>query len=130
MPEGSVRLDSFLWAARFFKTRSLAAQAIRAGKVEVNDSRAKQAKPVRIGDRVRVRRGPFTFLVTVRALSERRGPASEAAGLYEEDSAGKAARERLAQQLRVAPPPAYEGEGRPTTRDRRAVEPLRGDDDA
>jgi|ERR1041384_29747 ribosome-associated heat shock protein Hsp15 len=130
MPEGSVRLDSFLWAARFFKTRSLAAQAIRAGKVEVNESRAKQAKPVRIGDRVRVRRGPFTYLVTVRALSERRGPASEAAGLYEEDAAGKAAREKLAQQLRVAPPPTYEGKGRPTKRDRRVLDQLQGDDDA
>ena len=130
MPEGSVRLDSFLWAARFFKTRSLAAQAIRAGKVEVNDSRAKQAKPVRIGDRVRVRRGPFTFLVTVRALSERRGPASQAAGLYEEDAASKAAREKLAQQLRVAPPPTYEGKGRPTKRDRRVLDQLQGDDDA
>jgi len=130
MPAGSVRLDSFLWAARFFKTRSLAAQAIRAGKVEVNDSRAKQAKPVRIGDRVRVRRGPFTFLVTVRALSERRGPASQAAGLYEEDAASKAAREKLAQQLRVAPPPTYEGKGRPTKRDRRVLDQLQGDDDA
>jgi len=130
MPEGSVRLDSFLWAARFFKTRSLAAQAIRAGKVEVNDARAKQAKAVRVGDRLRVRKGPYMLLVTVRAISGRRGPASEAAGLYEEDSAGKAARERLAQQLRVAPPPAYEGKGRPTKRDRRALEQLRGDEDA
>ena len=130
MAENAVRLDKWLWAARFFKTRAIAAQAIGSGKVEVNGERAKRAKLLRAGDVVRVRRGPFAYIVTVRALSERRGPASAAAGLYEEDAAGKAARERLAHQLRVAPPPAYEGKGRPTKRDRRALEQLRGDDDA
>ena len=95
-----VRLDKWLWAARFFKTRSLAADAIAGGKVQLNDERVKRAKGVQPGDRVRVRLGPYEHEVVVRALSERRGPASEAATLYEETPASVAARERLAVQLR------------------------------
>jgi len=125
----SVRLDKWLWAARFFKTRAEASQAIRAGRVDVNDVRAKPAKALGLGDRVRVRKSPFEFRLTVRALSEQRGRAAQAALLYEEDPAGKAARERLAQQLRVAPTPTYDGRGRPTKRDRRELERLRGDEE-
>lgn len=128
MSQDSVRLDKWLWAARLFKTRSAAAQAIESGKILVNGTRAKRAKPLRPGDRLRVRRGPFEYLLTVRVLSERRGPAQQAALLYEEDPEGKAARERLARQLRLAPTPAYEGKGRPTKRDRRELERLRDAD--
>jgi ribosome-associated heat shock protein Hsp15 len=127
--EGTVRLDKWLWASRFYKTRAAAVQAIRAGRVDVNDVRAKPAKTLSLGDRVRIRKSPFEFRLTVRALSQQRGRAAQAALLYEEDPAGKVERERLAQQLRIAPPPAYEGKGRPTKRDRRELERLRGDEE-
>jgi ribosome-associated heat shock protein Hsp15 len=74
-----VRLDKWLWAARFFKTRALAAEAVAGGKVQVNGDRAKRARPVQTGDEVRVRHGPYDHVVVVRALSARRGPASAAA---------------------------------------------------
>jgi len=128
MTDSPIRLDKWLWAARFFKTRAVAAQAIAGGKVEVNDVRAKPAKLLHLGDRLRVRRGPYLYLLTVRVLSDRRGPPAQAATLYEEDPEGKAARERLAHQLRIAPPPAFEGKGRPTKRDRRELERLRDED--
>ena len=128
MADSAVRLDKWLWAARFFKTRAVAAQAIAGGKVEVNDVRAKPAKLLHLGDRLRVRRGPYLYLLTVRVLSDRRGPPAQAATLYEEDPEGKGARERLAHQLRIAPPPAFEGKGRPTKRDRRELERLRDED--
>jgi len=127
MSQESVRLDKWLWAARFFKTRAESSQAISAGKVEVNGAKAKRAKLLRVGDRIRVRKTPYEFLLTVRVLSEQRGRAVQAAALYEEDVAGKAVRERLARQLRIAPTPAYEGKGRPTKRDRRDFERLHGD---
>jgi ribosome-associated heat shock protein Hsp15 len=119
-----VRLDRWLWAARFFKTRALAAAAIGAGKVEVNGERAKRAKPITVGDRLKIRRGPFAYLVVVQVVSEHRGPPAAAAALYTEDADGKLARERLAEQLRVAPSPRYQGKGRPTKKDRRDIERL------
>jgi ribosome-associated heat shock protein Hsp15 len=122
-----VRLDRWLWAARFFKTRALAAAAIGGGKVEVNGERTKRAKPLAVGDRVKIRRGPLEYLVVVRVLSEHRGPPPAAAALYEEDAEGKRRRERLAEQLRVAPSLRYEGKGRPTKRDRREIEKLKGE---
>ena len=125
----TVRLDKWLWASRFYKTRAAAAQAIAAGKVEVNGAKPKRARPLHVGDQVRIRRSPYEFRVTVRVLSEQRRQAAQAATLYEEDPAGKAARERLSQQLRIAPTPGYEGKGRPTKRDRRELERLRGDED-
>lgn len=128
MADASVRLDKWLWVARFFKTRAAAAQAIAAGRVEVNGVQAKPARPLAVGDRLRVRKPPYAFLVRVVALSAQRGSAKVAAGLYEEDAVGKASRERLARQLRIAPTPAFEGKGRPTKRDRRELERLRGDD--
>ncbi len=129
MSDNTVRLDKWLWAARFYKTRAEAAQAIGAGKIEVNGSRAKRAKILHVGDHIRVRKGPFEFRLTVRMPSQQRGRAAQAALLYEEDPAGKVARERLAQQLRIAPAPAYEGKGRPSKRDRRELERLRGDEE-
>ncbi|HET6579879.1 MAG TPA: RNA-binding S4 domain-containing protein, partial [Gemmatimonadales bacterium] len=97
--DGRVRLDKWLWAARFFKTRSLAAEAVAGGKVQVNGERAKRARPLQAGDEVRVRLGPYEHVVMVRALSGRRGPAAEAAELYEERPESRAAREATAQQL-------------------------------
>lgn len=128
MADGSVRLDRWLWAARFFKTRALAAAAIAGGKVHVNGTRAKPAKQLQIGDALRVRVGPYEWLVTVRALSERRGPPKSAQTLYEESPAGRAARERLAELHKTAPAPAYQGKGRPTKKERREIERLEGRD--
>ncbi len=119
-----LRLDKWLWAARFYKTRSLAADAVAGGKVEVNGERPKRAKPLQVGDLVRLRLGPYEHIVTVRALSTRRGPASEAAKLYEETAASAAARERLATQLRIAPTPSA-FEGRPSKKERRDLTRFR-----
>jgi ribosome-associated heat shock protein Hsp15 len=119
-----MRLDKWLWAARFFKTRSLAAEAIGGGKVDVNGERTKRAKDLKLGDEVRVRHGQFEHIVIVRGLSERRGPASEAATLYEETEASKRGRETLALQLRSLPTDF--AEGRPTKKERRDIDRFRG----
>jgi len=124
MAERSVRLDTWLWAARFFKTRALSAKAVAGGKVEVNGARAKRSKAVKVGDRLRVRKGPFDHRLTVRGLADRRGPPVFAAQLYDEDAAAKAQRERLAAQLRLAPSARFEGKGRPTKKDRRRLDRL------
>jgi ribosome-associated heat shock protein Hsp15 len=116
----SVRLDKWLWAARFFKTRSLATEAVAGGKVDVNGERAKPAKAVKPGDQIRLRLGPYEHILIVRELGERRGPASVAQTLYEETEASRAERERLAAQLKMAPATfVYEEKGRPTKKDRR-----------
>ena len=114
-----MRLDKWLWAARFFKTRSQATDAIDGGHVEVNGDRAKPAKSLSIGDELRIRLNQTTYVIHVQGFSERRGPASEARQLYRETPASIAERERLAEQRRLAPTPAYEEGGRPTKRDRR-----------
>ncbi|MBA3498440.1 MAG: RNA-binding protein [Gemmatimonadales bacterium] len=121
-----VRLDKWLWAARFFKTRALASEAIAGGKVQVNGDRAKRARPVQPGDEVRVRQGHYEFLVVVRALSARRGPAAAAAELYEERPASVAAREAMALQLKTLHAAFVPEKGRPTKRDRREIERVRG----
>ena len=99
--DGRVRLDKWLWAARFYKTRALASEAIGGGKVQVNGDRAKRARPLQVGDEVRVRLGPYEHLVMVKALSARRGPAAVAAELYQERPESVAAREALALQLKT-----------------------------
>lgn len=115
-----VRVDKWLWAARFFKTRSLATDAVDGGKVEVNGERAKPSKLIKPGDELRLRLGPHEHVLIVKALGERRGPASVAQSLYEETAASKEAREKLAMQLRMAPAAfVYEDKGRPTKKDRR-----------
>jgi ribosome-associated heat shock protein Hsp15 len=120
-----VRIDKWLWAARFFKTRSLATEAVTGGKVEVNGERAKPAKNVKPGDEVRVRLGPYEHVLIVRALGERRGSASVAQALYEETEASRTARDKLAAQLRMAPGGfVYEDKGRPTKKDRRDLSRL------
>jgi ribosome-associated heat shock protein Hsp15 len=117
-----VRIDKWLWAARFFKTRSLASEAVDGGKVEVNGARVKPAKDVKVGDELRVRLGPYEHLVVVRALSDKRGPASVAQTLYEETAQSIAAREKLRDDHRMAPALfVYEEKGRPTKKDRRAL---------
>src|SRR5689334_1273717 len=125
-----VRLDRWLWAARFYKTRSVSSAAIKGGKVQVNGERAKAAKMVVVGDEVRVRLGPYEHRVIVKNLSERRGPASEAQQLYDETPDSKAAREKLQIQLKSAPALHYEGKGRPTKKDRREVDRFKYGGDA
>lgn len=120
-----VRLDKWLWAARFFKTRSLATEAVAGGKVEVNGEPAKPAKAVKPGDEVRLRLGAFEHILIVRALSDRRGAASLARTLYEETESSRQARERITEQLRLAPGTfVYEDKGRPTKKDRRELARL------
>jgi ribosome-associated heat shock protein Hsp15 len=127
-PPDDVRLDKWLWAARFFRTRALAAQAIDAGRVELNGDRAKRGRAIHAGDRLRIRQGATEHLVTVRALARMRGPAAAAAALYEEDPASIAVRARVAEQHRLAARLAGgEPRGRPTKRDRRALRRLKGD---
>ncbi|PHX96852.1 MAG: RNA-binding protein [Gemmatimonadetes bacterium] len=122
----SVRVDKWLWAARFYKTRALSADAVAGGKVEVGGERVKPARGVRVGEQVSIRLGPYLQLVVVRALSERRGPASVAVTLYEETAESKAERQKLAWTLKHAAPVMDPGEGRPTKKDRRALEKHRG----
>jgi ribosome-associated heat shock protein Hsp15 len=123
-----MRIDKWLWAARFFKTRTLAVQAIEAGHVSVNGERAKPAKALKPGDTVVVRRPPFEHTVLVTALSERRGPAAEAALLYEETEESRARRTVLAAEMKALPSPRFKG--RPTKKTRRDYERwLRSSDD-
>ena len=121
-----VRLDKWLWAARFFKTRALAAEAVARGKVEVNGDRPKRARPLQVGDELRIRLGPYEHIVTVRALSDRLGPATQAAGLYQETEASRSAREARALQLKSLHSLFGPEKGRPTKKDRREIERLKG----
>ena len=120
-----VRVDKWLWAARFFKTRALAVEAIEGGKIEVNGAKVKRAKLVQLGDEVRIRQTPFEHIVMVRGISERRGPASVAATLYEETAESKTKREAMATQIRSMPADDWES-GRPSKRDRREIERFKG----
>lgn len=101
-PDGDrIRLDKWLWAARFFKARAQATEAVEGGKVHVNGARAKPARPVRVGDKLEIRRGEEAFTVIVRALSDRRGPASAAQGLYEETEESRARRVQFHEERRL-----------------------------
>ena len=121
----TVRVDKWLFAARFFKSRALAVEAITGGKVEVNGESVKPARDLRTGDRVWLRLGPYEHTVVVRLVSERRGPASVAATLYEETAESRTAREKHAWILKNAAPTVDSGAGRPTKRDRRNLDKLR-----
>ena len=122
----TLRVDKWLWAARFFKTRSLAAEEIAKGRVQVNEQTAKASREVRVGDLVTLRQGTVQRTVTVRGISAQRGPAPVAQQLYEETADSIAARERAAEQRRLAPEPALSlSEGRPTKRDRRHIDKSR-----
>ncbi|HUG27612.1 MAG TPA: RNA-binding S4 domain-containing protein [Gemmatimonadales bacterium] len=124
--EDRVRLDQWLWAARFFKTRALAADGVAGGKVELNGARPKRAHQVRAGDRLRLRLGHYEFTLRVRALSARRGPASAAQQLYEEDAESVARRAELATRLKAEATAFSHFEGRPTKKERRAIQKIRG----
>lgn len=122
-----VRLDKWLWAARFYKTRSLASQEVGKGRVFVNDQLAKPAREVAAGDLVSIRKEETPLHVRVRAVSSIRGPAPMARQLYEETPESIAARERAAEMRRLAPEPAHGiVAGRPTKRDRRLIDMVRG----
>jgi ribosome-associated heat shock protein Hsp15 len=124
--EDRTRVDKWLWAARFYKTRSLAAEAVAGGKVQVNGERIKRAKPLQVGDEIRIRQGPYEHLVVVRELTSRRGPASRASQLYEEKPESRAAREALALQLKAVHSAFIPDKGRPTKKDRREINRLKG----
>jgi len=121
-----VRLDKWLWAARFFKTRSLAARACELGRIESNGQPAKQAREVRTGDMLRVKNDSGDFHIEVLALSAVRGPAPVAQTLYCETQASRALRARLAEERKAAPRFEALHAGRPSKRDRRQMGRLRG----
>lgn len=127
----SMRLDKWLWAARFYKTRSLAVEQIGKGRVQVNRSAAKASREVRVGDTIDLRQGDVPKTVRILGLSAVRGPAPVAQQLYAETPESLAERTRLAEQRRLAPEPAQaiaqQHDGRPTKRDRRSIERVRHD---
>jgi ribosome-associated heat shock protein Hsp15 len=124
-----VRLDKWLWAARFYKTRSVAVEAIAAGHISVNGERGKPAKMLKAGDSVVVRRAPFEHAITVKALSDKRGSAAIAATLFEETAESRTRRTALAEQMKAQPQPHFKG--RPTKKTRRDYERWlrQGDED-
>ncbi|WP_409193227.1 RNA-binding S4 domain-containing protein [Acidovorax sp. WCS2018Cala2-16] len=125
-PLAAMRLDKWLWCARFYKTRSLSAEEIGKGRVTVNGQLAKPSRDVRPGDTLVMRQGPVERTVTVRALSGMRGPAPAAQLLYEETPDSVAARAAAAELRRLAPEPADTlQDGRPTKRDRRTIDQAR-----
>jgi ribosome-associated heat shock protein Hsp15 len=121
-----VRIDKWLWAARFFKTRSLAERTCELGRIESNGVRAKPAREVRIGDVLRIKNDSGDFQVEVLALSEMRGPASVAQTLYRETEASRELRLKLAEERKAMPHFEASREGKPSKRDRREIGRLRG----
>jgi ribosome-associated heat shock protein Hsp15 len=122
----AARIDKWIWAARFCKTRSLAAEAILAGHVQLNRARVKPSKDVRVGDELEIRIGTTQWTVVVVGLSDKRGPAKVAQELYTETDASRAAREQEALQRKLATPPIGADLGaRPTKQDRRRLDALR-----
>ncbi len=121
-----VRLDKWLWAARFFKTRGLATEAIKGGKIELNGSRAKPSREIKVDDELQIRQGFDEKTVIVRDLSDRRGPAPVAQQLYEETADSIVQREKMAEQRRIANAHRDTGQGRPTKRERRQIHGFTG----
>jgi ribosome-associated heat shock protein Hsp15 len=121
-----LRIDKWLWAARFFKTRSLAAKAVDAGRVRVNGEGAKPSRAIKAGDELTIRVGEYVWVVEVRALSRQRGPAVQAALLYAEREDSRARREALQAQRKTQPHPAAGVKGRPTKKDRRLIHRFTG----
>jgi ribosome-associated heat shock protein Hsp15 len=121
-----VRIDKWLWAARFFKTRSLAARACELGRIESNGQAAKAAREVRVGDLLRVKNDSGEFQIEVLALSEMRGPATVAQTLYRETEASRELRLKLAEERKAMPHSEAAREGKPSKRDRRQIGRLRG----
>lgn len=127
MPLEKMRLDKWLWAARFFKTRSLATQAIEHGRVKLNGERVKPAREVKPGDRLDVHAGEVDWTLIVRGLSLLRGPAPVAQTLYEEDATSMARREQQALERKLTAVLQPTSKGRPTKRDRRQIHRFTGD---
>ncbi|MDO8932208.1 MAG: RNA-binding S4 domain-containing protein [Rhodocyclaceae bacterium] len=121
-----MRLDKWLWAARFYKTRSLATAAVDGGKVKLDGAAVKPAKDVKPGDRIQLRAGEQDWDIVVQALDEQRRPAPEARLLYQETAQSMERRARQAELRRLAPLPGADQKGRPTKRDRRQLNRLRG----
>ena len=119
--DSPLRIDKWLWAARFFKTRTLAAEAVAGGKVKVNGERVKAAKVIRLDDSLSIHIGPYESVVRVLALSSRRGSAPQAALLYEESESSKAARQELTTRLSAETHYASTSDGRPSKKERRQV---------
>ena len=122
----TVRIDKWLWAARFFKTRALASDACDIGRIESNGHRAKPARDVRLGDKLRVTNEAGVFEIEVLQITEVRGPASVAQGLYRESAESRAAREKVAEERKQMLEAGGMTEGRPSKRDRRDINKLRG----
>ncbi len=116
-----VRLDKWLWAARLFKTRALAVEAIGGGKVQVNGERVKRSKTLKAGDQVRVRKGPYEYRLTVRSTAARRVSPKHVATMYDESEESRVARERLIEQHRMASAASNQTDGRPTKKERRQI---------
>lgn len=123
--DGRVRIDKWLWAARFFKTRTQASEAVAGGRVHLEGARVKPSRDLRVGDRLQITVGEATMTVIVSALGDRRGSASAAALLYEETPESRTRREREREQRRLAPAPGADMQGRPSGRDRRRMEAQR-----
>lgn len=124
-PLKAVRIDKWLWAARFYKTRSLAQQAVESGRVKQNGERVKPAREVRPGNTLEISIGEYEWQLTVTGLAERRGSADLARGLYEESEESRARRQAMVEMRRLTPEPSLAIKGRPTKRERRALERLR-----
>lgn len=120
-----MRLDRWLWAARFFKTRSLATDAVDGGKVKLNGDAVKPAKEVKIGDRLQIRAGEQDWEIVVQGINEQRRPAPEAQLLYLETPESVQRRAQVAELRQLAPSPMPDQKGRPTKRDRRALSRFR-----
>jgi ribosome-associated heat shock protein Hsp15 len=116
-----VRIDKWLWAARVFKTRSLAAEAIAGGKVALNGARPKPSRMIRPGDHLNIRRGAYEWIITVIGTSAYRGPASATQALYEETEESKLKRQAALAQIKLERPADFNRPGRPSKRDRRAI---------
>ena len=119
--ESSVRLDKWLWAARFFKTRSVAREAVSGGKVHLNGNRAKPGRTINIGDELRIQRGEEEFVITILEPSTRRGPATVARTLYEESDESRSRREKLAEERKLERQQHATRERRPDKRQRRNI---------
>lgn len=122
---GRVRIDKWLWAARFYKTRGLSAEAIDGGKIEVNGDRSKRSRLIQVGDRIRIRIGPYEHIVLVKGVSGTRGSPTIAQALYEEELESRKAREAMAAHVRAMNANTGYESGRPTKKDRRDIERMR-----
>jgi ribosome-associated heat shock protein Hsp15 len=117
----SQRLDKWLWAARFYKTRSLAVEAINGGKVHLNNNRVKPSRTIKLEDTISISKPPYEFVISVLGLSNKRGPATEAQKLYQESAESQQKRELLREQIKNEPLGFRHDKGRPSKRDRRHI---------